>query len=134
MLKYFTIISILFSLCFGYEWKDLLTINGKEIHIEIADNNYKRARGLMELDSLPKNSGMLFIFEKTDYLNFWMKDTYIPLSIAFIDREGIIVDIRDMEPLSLDEVISSKPAIYALEMKRGWFEENDVLVGDKLEF
>ena len=77
---------------------------------------------------------MLFIFEKEDYHSFWMKDTLLPLSIAFIDRGGKILKIADMEPLTLDSHPPPKPILYALEMKKGWFSTNGLQGGDILKF
>jgi uncharacterized membrane protein (UPF0127 family) len=84
---------------------------------------------------LGENRGMLFVFEEEQRLSFWMKDTHIPLSIAYIDSEGRIVDIQDMKPLDdeLPDYTSSEPARYALEVNRGFFEERGVEVGDKVE-
>jgi len=83
---------------------------------------------------LGEDEGMLFIFEKEDYHSFWMKNTLIPLSIAFIDREGKILKIADMEPLTLDSHPPPKAILYALEMKKGWFSTNNLQVGDILRF
>ncbi len=83
---------------------------------------------------LGKDQGMLFIFEKEDYHGFWMKDTQIPLSIAFIDKEGRIVRITDMKPLTLETHIPPQPILYALEMKKGWFSANGIKVGDVIRF
>jgi hypothetical protein len=83
---------------------------------------------------LGENEGMLFIFETEDYHSFWMKNTLIPLSIAFIDGEGKIVRIVDMEPLSLESHPPPRPILYALEMKKGWFSTNGIRVGDVLRF
>jgi uncharacterized membrane protein (UPF0127 family) len=83
---------------------------------------------------LGEDEGMLFIFEKEGYHSFWMKNTLIPLSVAFIDRAGTILKMTDMEPLTLDSHPPPKPILYALEMKRGWFLTNGVQVGDVLRF
>jgi uncharacterized membrane protein (UPF0127 family) len=83
---------------------------------------------------LGENEGMLFIFEKEDYHGFWMKNTLIPLSIAFIDREGKIVAITDMEPLTLETHPPPQPILYALEMKKGWFSANGIKAGDPIRF
>jgi len=109
-------------------------LNDKEIWVEIVRTPEERARGLMGRKHLAEDEGMLFIFEKEDYHSFWMKDTLLPLSIAFIDRGGKILKIADMEPLTLDSHPPPKPILYALEMKRGWFLTNGVQVGDILKF
>ncbi len=109
-------------------------LKNKEIRVEVAKTPEERARGLMGRKLLGKDEGMLFIFEKEDYHGFWMKDTYIPLSIAFIDREGRIVKIADMRPLSLETHDPPRPILYALEMKKGWFSANGFKAGDILRF
>jgi uncharacterized membrane protein (UPF0127 family) len=107
-----------------------LTINGKKIQVEVARTEDEKARGLMFRESLGKDDGMLFAYDREEFLTFWMKNTLIPLSIAFIDRRGKIVDIQDLEPFSLNTHVSALPAQYALEMNKGWFKRNGVGVGD----
>ena len=109
-------------------------LNDKEIWVEIVRTPEERARGLMGRTHLAEDEGMLFIFEKEDYHSFWMKDTLLPLSIAFIDREGKILKIADMEPLTLDSHPPPKPILYALEMRKGWFSANGIQGGDILKF
>ncbi len=106
-----------------------------EVRVEIADRASERARGLMHRTTLAENRGMLFVFRSEERLSFWMKDTLIPLSIAFMDTEGRIVDIQDMKPLDDDppSYVSARPARYALEVNQGFFEERGVEVGDKAE-
>lgn len=111
-----------------------LYINGKEIWVEVAKSPDDRARGLMGRRDLKWDEGMLFIFDKDEYHGFWMKDTLIHLSIAFIDREGRIVEITDMEPLSLKSHIPPRPILYALEMRKGWFSSNGIKPGDRIRF
>ncbi len=107
------------------------------VRVEIADNAFERARGLMYRTALAEDRGMLFVYGGEQKLSFWMKNTFIPLSIAFIDSEGRIVDIQDMKPLPLDDdpphYVSAKPVQYALEVNQGFFEERGVKVGDKAE-
>jgi len=109
-------------------------LNDKEIWVEIVRTPEERARGLMGRKHLAEDEGMLFIFEKEDYHSFWMKDTLLPLSIAFIDRGGKILKIADMEPLTLDSHPPPKPILYALEMRKGWFSANGIQGGDILKF
>ena len=106
----------------------------KEIWVEVVRTPEERAQGLMGRKHLGEDEGMLFIFEKEDYHSFWMKKTLIPLSIAFIDREGKILKIADMEPLTLNSHPPPKPILYALEMKKGWFSTNGIQGGDILKF
>ena len=109
-------------------------LKDKEIWVEVVRTPEERAQGLMGRKHLGEDEGMLFIFEKEDYHSFWMKNTLIPLSIAFIDREGKILKIADMEPLTLDSHPPPKPILYALEMKKGWFSANGIQGGDILKF
>ena len=105
------------------------------VEVEVADTDAERQTGLMGRNVLPENAGMLFVFEGEQALSFWMRDTLIPLSIAYIDAQGRIVDIQDMQPL--DDVtphyVSAEPAQYALEVNQGFFEERGVMVGDTVE-
>lgn len=109
-------------------------IKDKEIWVEVAKTPEERTHGLMGRKHLGKDEGMLFIFEKEDYHGFWMKDTQISLSIAFIDKEGRIVRITDMKPLTLEIHTPPQPILDALEMKKGWFSANGIKVGDVLRF
>ena len=104
----------------------------KRISVEIADTPTRRALGLMDRKILSENSGMLFKFPHKDYLNFWMKKTYIPLDIAFIDDNGEILQIEAMSPLCTKAISAKYPCRYALEVNRGWFDKNDIGIGDKI--
>ena len=106
-----------------------------EVRVEVADDIFEQARGLMDRTTLGVNRGMLFVYPEERELSFWMKNTLIPLSIAFIDSERRIIDIQDMEPLD-DEppgYVSAEPAQYALEVNQGFFGERGVKVGDRVE-
>ena len=107
-----------------------LTIKGKKIKVEVVRTEKEKEKGLMFRESLGKDEGMLFIYDREEMLSFWMKNTRIPLSIAFIDQQGRIVDIQDMEPFSLRTRVSARPAQYALEVNQGWFKKNGIDVGD----
>jgi uncharacterized protein len=107
-----------------------LTIKGKKIRVEVVRTEGEKARGLMFRDKLGADEGMLFVYEEEEFLTFWMKNTPLPLSIAFIDQKGRIVDIQDMEPFNLRTHTSARPARYALEMNRNWFQKNGINVGD----
>jgi uncharacterized protein len=111
-----------------------LYIHGKEIWVEVAQTPVERGYGLMGRKHLGKDEGMLFIFETEDYHGFWMKDTLIPLSIAFIDKDGRIVWMTDMKPLTLDSHVPPRPILYALEMNKGWFSSHGVKAGDEVRF
>jgi len=105
------------------------------VRVEIADTDAERQTGLMGRTTLEADAGMLFVFDQEQTLSFWMKDTLIPLSIAYIDSEKRIVDIQDMQPLDdlPPQYVSAEPAQYALEVNQGFFEERGVTVGDMVE-
>jgi len=103
------------------------------IKAEIAKTQEERSTGLMNRKSLQDGEGMLFVFDKDDILSFWMKNTLIPLSIAFIAYDGKIIDIKDMYPNDTNSVKSSRSARYALEAPQGWFSRVNVNVGDTVK-
>lgn len=109
---------------------EVVCVGPHAVTVEIAATESERSRGLAGRDSLPEDRGMLFVFEEPGDHLFWMADTTIPLSIAFLDPEGIILNVEEMEPLSLDTHGPDAPALYALEVNRGWFAERGVVVGD----
>jgi uncharacterized membrane protein (UPF0127 family) len=102
----------------------------RHLRVELARSEEERALGLMFRTKLDEGRGMLFIFEREQSLNFWMKNTLLPLSIAYIAGDGRIVDIQDMVPQSLETVRSRFPARYALEVPQGWFSKVGVRPGD----
>jgi uncharacterized protein len=107
-------------------------VAGHEIKVEVAENEPQREQGLMYRKSLGRNEGMLFLFEEPAYHAMWMKNTLIPLSVAFIDAKGEILNILDMEPETLDAHMAAGPAVYAIEANKGWFAANRVKAGDKV--
>jgi len=104
-----------------------------EVRVEIADGPFEQQRGLMYRTALGEDRGMLFVYRREQPLSFWMKNTRIPLSIAYIDSKGRITDILDMKPLDdkPPHYISSEPVQYALEVNQGFFDEHGVKVGDR---
>jgi uncharacterized membrane protein (UPF0127 family) len=102
--------------------------------VETAVTEAQRSKGLMHRRSLDADSGLLFVYSYEQQLSFWMKNTLIPLDIAFIARDGHILNIENMEPLDESTVVSDGKAMYALEMNRGFFEKYDIKVGDRIEF
>jgi uncharacterized membrane protein (UPF0127 family) len=106
-----------------------LTIGTHVLTAEIAATDEHRATGLMHRFSLPPDHGMLFVFEQPRPLSFWMRNTYIPLSIAFIDAAGRIVNIEEMAPQNDRSTWSAAPALYALEMRKGWFAQKGIRPG-----
>jgi uncharacterized protein len=110
-----------------------LTIGDHTITVEVASTPEQRATGLMNRFSLRPDQGMLFVFERAEVQAFWMKNTYVPLSIAFIDASGRIVNIEDMAPQTENSHWSRGPVQFALEMRKGWFAERGVRVGDRVD-
>jgi uncharacterized membrane protein (UPF0127 family) len=106
-----------------------------EVRVKIADDLAEQTRGLMHRTALAEDRGMLFVYSEEEVRSFWMRNTLIPLSIAYIDSEGRIVDIQDMKPLDddLPHYVSAEPAQYALEVNQGFFEESGIEVGDRAE-
>jgi len=109
-------------------------VAGKSVKAEIASTEAQRARGLMYRRKMGKNKGMLFVYPKPERLSFWMKNTYLPLTIAYIDKGGTIVHLEDMKPLTTNSHPAPKPVPYALEMNQGWFDANGIKVGDTVTF
>lgn len=114
----------------GNAW---VIFDGDTVVAEVADTPEARERGLMFREELPEGEGMLFVFEDTDIRSFWMRDTYVPLDIAFLDSALRIVDIQPMEPETEEFTESSEPAMFALEVPRGWFDEQGIDVGTEAE-
>lgn len=102
------------------------------VQAEVAANAPDRAKGLMCRPSMPQNAGMLFVFRELDRHCMWMRNTLIPLSVAFVDEQGVIVSIHDMQPRSEDSHCAARPARFALEMNQGWFEKRGIRPGAKL--
>lgn len=103
------------------------------IRAEVANTDASRQSGLMFRQELPGNDGMLFVFEQPDVQCFWMRNTLLPLSIAFIADDGTIVNIDDMAPQTEDPHCAKKPVRYALEMAQGWFERHGITAGRKID-
>jgi uncharacterized membrane protein (UPF0127 family) len=114
----------------------IATASGKQVNIklEIADTPSTRETGLMNRNSLPADSGMLFVFPSDILAAFWMRNTLIPLSIAFISADGTIINIQDMQPLSESLHAPATMYRYALEANLGFFKDNGVIAGDRAEF
>ena len=102
------------------------------IRAEVASTFETRARGLMFREALGPNQGMIFIFPEESAHCMWMKNTLIPLSVAFIDAAGAIINIADMQPHSEQSHCAARPALYALEMNKGWFAQRGIKPGAKL--
>ena len=110
-----------------------LWVGETRIKAEIADTPELRAKGLKGRKRLKEGGGMLFVFEYTRKQSFWMKDTSIPLSIAFISRDGTIRQIERMDPFDFNKTTSDSPVQYALEVNQGFFKENGITVGSHVD-
>jgi uncharacterized protein len=117
-------------------YASIVTASGKQLYVklEVADTPQSMATGLMNRTYLAPDAGMVFVFPADDQVPFWMKDTLIPLSIAFVASNGTIVEIQDMQPETEDLHRPAKPYRYALEVNQGYFGNNGVSAGDKIEF
>ena len=130
---------LILAFCGSHAWtaqtlpEIALEIKGHSVTVEVADTDAARATGLMHRRMLPENRGMLFVFPHAAPQSFWMMNTYIPLSIAFIDEAGVIINIADMNPLTTATHSSAKPAKYALEMNQGWFAKRGIKSGARIE-
>jgi uncharacterized protein len=102
------------------------------IRAEVADNMSARTTGLMHRKSMAQNAGMVFVFAENAAHCMWMKNTLIPLSVAFLDEAGAIINIADMQPHSEQSHCAARPARYALEMNKGWFAQRGIKPGAKL--
>ena len=101
--------------------------------IEVVSNSQERKLGLMYRENLPYDNAMFFIWEYKKKQCMWMRNTYIPLNVAYLDSSGKILEIYDMVPLSDESICSKKRVRYALEVNLNWFEDNNILVGDVLD-
>ena len=111
-----------------------LTAGGMHvIQAEVARSMSERATGMMWRTEMPANAGMLFVFEDLSQHCFWMRNTLLPLSIAFIADDGTVVSLADMEPRSTKEHCAAKPVRYALEMNLGWFAKRGIKPGSRLQ-
>ena len=110
-----------------------LKIKGHAIRVEVANTPDTRRTGLMFRDSLPESQGMLFVYEAEDRHAMWMKNTLLPLAVAFIDHSGRILNIEEMQPQTEDTHTAAAPAAYSLEMNQAWFKKRGIKRGDRVE-
>jgi len=125
------VLSLAAGAAFGQMLREL-SIGEHKVSVEVADSNALRRKGLMFRENLPENQGMLFVYPETRRLSFWMKNTRIPLDIAFIAADGEILQIEHMQPFDEVSTRSREPAKFALETNQGWFAKHDVRVGAKV--
>lgn len=116
-----------------YSATALVIFGADTVLAEVANTAALRGQGLMYRDSVPEGTGMLFVFDREAERSFWMQNTYVALDIAFIDADFRIVDIQQMEPESNDLHDSAGPALFALEVRQGWFAERGIAVGDQCQ-
>lgn len=130
----FFFVVLLSGFAFGAEPTTVqLSIDGHRLVAETASTVEARTVGLMRRFSLKPDHGMLFVFDAPQPLTFWMKNTFVPLSIAFIGPDGKIINIDDMAPQTETGHSSHGIALYALEMKKGWFSERGIVAGSRVE-
>ncbi len=111
----------------------LVIFENDTVRAEVANTSATRSRGLMYRDAVPDGTGMLFVFDREAQRSFWMQNTFVALDVAFIDRNFRIVDIQQMEPETTDVHDGAKPAMFALEVRQGWFAEHGIEVGDRCQ-
>ena len=111
----------------------IIKVGNVELKVKLATTEEQQALGLMNISSLPKDHGMLFVYQKEKYLSFWMKNTSIPLAIAFIDKNKRITQIELLEPYNEAVVKSKQPSQWALEVNQDWFNNNNVGIGDTID-
>lgn len=110
-----------------------LVIAGQTLETEVATSPDQQQRGLMYRESLPENHAMLFVFEGPRQASFWMRNTRIPLSIAYLDASGKILEVHDMQPFDETSIRSRSPAVaFALEVNQGWFRKQGIGPGDRV--
>ena len=110
-----------------------LRIGTVTVEAEVADESDERTIGLMGREELAEGKGMLFVFREPQAMGFWMRDTLVPLSIAYINAAGVIREIHDMQPLDETPARSAfRDLLYALEVPQGWFAKNGILAGDRV--
>lgn len=135
MLRLFAFLAIAATPVLGQQPPLTMVELGAGMHViraEVADTFTSRMQGLMRRTSLPQNGGMLFVFDDESTHCMWMKNTLIPLSVAFLDARGAIINIAEMEPHSEQSHCAARPARYALEMAQGWFAQRGIRAGAPL--
>ncbi len=111
----------------------VLTVGGHKLTAEVASTEAHRATGLMHRRMLPEHRGMLFVFPDVAIHGMWMMNTFVPLSVAFLDSEGVIINIADMDPQTTNAHTAARPAKHALEVNHGWFRKRGIKPGTKVE-
>jgi uncharacterized membrane protein (UPF0127 family) len=109
-----------------------LKVAGHALKAEVAATDAEREKGLMFREKMGADEGMVFVFDDPGYHSMWMRNTLLPLSVAFIDKDGTILNILDMAPRTEDVHTSAGPARYAIETNKGWFAGKKIKAGDKV--
>ena len=109
-----------------------LTAGMYRIDAEVAADQQNRMLGLMHRKSMPQHQGMLFVFPQQNTHCMWMRNTLLPLSVAFLDDNGVVINVEDMQPQTEDSHCARRPARFALEMNLGWFRERGIKSGSKI--
>lgn len=109
-----------------------LTAGMYRIDAEVAADQQNRMVGLMHRKTMPQHHGMLFVFPQANTHCMWMRNTLLPLSVAFLDEDGIVINVEDMQPQTEDSHCARRLARYALEMNLGWFRERGIKSGSKI--
>ena len=109
-----------------------LSVGIYQIDAQVAATEEQREIGLMFRKEMPQHEGMLFTFESPSRLCFWMKNTLLPLTAAFLADDGVVINLEDMKPLTTDSHCASKPVRYVLEMNKGWFAKRGIKPGTKI--
>jgi uncharacterized protein len=116
------------------DWPYSVEISGVRLDVEVAATPAERARGRMDRDELGRDWGMLFVFQQEETQKFWMRNTRMPLSIAFVGADLVVRDVQDMEPMTDDVRVSAAPALYAIEANKGWFRRHGIAPGSAVKF
>jgi hypothetical protein len=111
----------------------LVIFGSDTVRADVANTAETRGQGLMYRDAVPDGTGMLFVFDREAERSFWMQNTYVALDVAFIDADFRIVDIQQMEPETTEIHDGARPAMFALEVRQGWFAEKGIAVGDRCQ-
>lgn len=128
----FCLVALLSSLAQAEMPKMELNFGMHRIEAEVAATDSDRQSGLMHRQVMPPQAGMLFVFPVANTYCMWMRNTLLPLSVAFLDQEGTVINIEDMQPQTEDNHCARRPARFALEMNRGWFAQRGVKPGQRI--
>lgn len=126
-------VSVLLSCSSGFEERIEVVIGGERFRVEVARTEEQKRQGLMNRKSLGDREGMIFVYDTDRHLAFWMKNTTIPLTLAYLSKEGRIMQIEQLKPLSLKSVVSERAVRYGLELPAGVLDELGVRVGDAVQ-